>query len=67
MKRNWNMNTGQIMDAVKKQTVVIHLLLFPVSKILEKVIANQLKSFTGKQNMLNNFQFGFRKKKKIHK
>jgi hypothetical protein len=34
-----------------------------LSKVLEKVIANQLIAFLNKHNMLNKSQFGFRKNK----
>jgi hypothetical protein len=34
-----------------------------LSKILEKVIANQLTAFLDKHKMLNKSQFGFRKNK----
>jgi hypothetical protein len=34
-----------------------------LSKILEKVIANQVICFLDKHNILNKSQFGFRKKK----
>jgi hypothetical protein len=34
-----------------------------LSKVLEKVIANQLIAFLEKQNILNQSQFGFRKNK----
>ena len=34
-----------------------------LSKVLEKVIANQLIAFLDKHNMLNKSQFGFRKNK----
>jgi hypothetical protein len=53
----------------KKEEVINYwpiTLILALSKVLEKVIANQLIAFSEKHNILNKSQYGFRKNESMN-